>query len=209
MALVPTDSWGYNCDRDRVRRASVLEKTMNRSAVIALATIIGWGAGLATAGAGEVETHSPKHRADRPIVTSRQVGIAPTERHKTKQTLNNSRHSIHADRVGTLRQVGTAPAERHKTKQSANQSKSSIVADKAGTKHAYRSRAADRHVAKQTVHNARHFSHSTRLEAKHRSQLASRGYHNLKRGVKSSHVAAKKAPIGDKQPHRRAATRKT
>jgi hypothetical protein len=64
-------------------------------------------------------------------------------------------------------------------------------------------------VTKQSVHNVRQFSHGVRIESKHRSQLASRQYHSLKRGVKGSHLAAKKAPIGDKQPHRHAATRKS
>jgi hypothetical protein len=182
---------------------------MNRSAVIALATIIGWGAGLATAHAGDTESHSPTDKAGHPIVTSRQIGIAPVERHRTKQTLNNARHSNHADRVGTLRQVGTAPAERHKTKESADQTRSLDNVDKAGTKHLYRSHFADRHEAKQTVHNVRQFSHATRIENKHRSQLASRRYHTLTRGVKGSHVAAKKAPIGEKQPHRHTASRKS
>jgi hypothetical protein len=186
-----------------------LEKTMNRSAAIAFAAIIGWGAGLSAASAGNTESHSPKHKTERAVVSSRQIGTAPAEKHVAKQTLNNTRHSSRADRIGTLRQVGTAPADRHKAKQSANHARSMNNVDKAGTKHAVRSRLADRQVPKQTVHNVRQASHAARLETKHRSQLASRRYHSLKRGVKGSHFAAKKSPIGDKQPHRRAASRKS
>jgi hypothetical protein len=182
---------------------------MNRSVVIALATIIGWGAGFAAARAGDTESHSPRHKAEHSVVTSRQTGIAPVERHRAKQTLNHSRSTHRADRVGTLRQVGTAPADRHKIKQGVDQSRSMDNADKPGAKHAYRSHLADRHVAKQSAHNVRQFSHAVRIENKHRSQLASQRYHSLKRGVKGSHLAAKKAPIGDKQPHRHAASRKT
>ena len=182
---------------------------MNRSAAFALAAIIGWGAGLSAASAGNTESHSPRHKTERATVASRQIGTAPAERHIAKQTRNDTRHSSRADRVGTLRQVWIAPVDRHKAKQGSNHARSMINADKAGTKHAYRSRLADRNVSKQTIHHARQTSHAARIETKHRSQLASRRYHSLKRGVKGSHFAAKKSPLGDKQPHRRAVSRKS
>jgi hypothetical protein len=158
---------------------SAVEKTMNRAAVIVLAA-----ASLGWSAAA----------------TAVRAGDAADR---------SPSHSARGVSHATPAQRGTVLVEKHKAKQGTKTSRLFTHADRISPKHRYRSSRADRLQGKQAALNVRQLDRATRAGPKHHSQIAAAEYRKLKRGVKGSHVVAKKDRIEKKQAGRHASSRKS